>query len=128
MKISTPIICALFFLSISGCAPDVKKSILQKQEEALGTAEGVTIKFHSALYYPNEIGLDFPGYIVGIEKSPVDTITSEQHLEFISVPEAGKTPEEFSKDLIQKKIMYVSHILESKNGLYGLDNHIHYTE
>ncbi|MCI5147537.1 MAG: hypothetical protein D3923_18880, partial [Candidatus Electrothrix sp. AR3] len=69
-----PLCISLFLLS--SCASSSKpQRILEPQEKVLDTDGTTRMLFHSALYYPAEISLNFPGFILGIEKSPVDIIT-----------------------------------------------------
>lgn len=127
MVFITRFILVLITVVLSGCGGTDAKRILNAQEENLDTDKGVTLQFHSTLYYPTEISLNFPGFIVGIEKSPVKDITTAGDVVTMDVPGSGKTAEEFEDDLVDKKIMYVSHIVENKGQRYGEGNCAHYS-
>ncbi len=78
--------------------------------------------FHSALYYPSAIGLKFPGFIIGIEESPVETISEEGDIKIQDIQESGFTKQELFDEVVDNKIFFVSHILETDGHHYGLSN------
>lgn len=106
---------------ITGCGNPVVRT-MQPAEEALGTDGDLTSRFHSALYYPDEISLNFPGFVVGIEKSPVNIITQDGDVKTVAVPGAQATASDYKSRLIDKKIMYISHVLKNKGAIYGHGN------
>lgn len=114
----------LFLISCSNLPPSER--LLEPQEVALDTDGGTTMLFHSALYYPAEISLNFPGFILGIEKSPVKIITTPGDIHIQEVDASGFSREELHDEVVDKKILYVSHILENFSDPYGLANCVHY--
>ena len=116
---------SLLFLT-AGCANKIPR-ILESAEEVLNTNSDLTSRFHSVLYYPREISLDFPGLVVGIEKSPVSSITNATDVQTITVPGSGATDEDFKSRLVDSKIMYISHIVENMGKPYGEGNCYHYS-
>lgn len=116
-------ICAV----LSGCSslPPAER-LLEQQERELNTDGSTTMLFHSAVYYPSEISLAFPGFILGIEKSPVDIIAKNGAIHIKNIPGSGFTKEELKDEVVDKKILYVSHIIESFGKSYGESNCAHY--
>ena len=110
----------IFTLLLAGCSstPSVER-LLETQEGELKTGGSTTMLFHSSLYYPSEISLSFPGYIVGIEKSPVHTISSGEQVKSKEHPNSGFDETKLLED---PKIMYVSHIIETYGKPYGEGN------
>lgn len=106
----------LFFLSLIliGCSKnsDVAERILISQEKKLKTDTHTTTQFHSVLYYPHQLGLRFPGIIVGVEKSPTSVVFNEADFNVKALDRVGKTKQQVKKELIDSKVLYVSHIVE----------------
>nr|VFJ89607.1 MAG: hypothetical protein BECKLFY1418B_GA0070995_101626 [Candidatus Kentron sp. LFY] len=96
--------------------------LLEPQEEKLGTDGSTTMLFHSALYYPSEITLTFPGFILGIEKSPIRKITRDGDIKIKAIPESGLSKEELRDEVVDAKILFVSHIIETFGEYHGLKN------
>lgn len=115
------------FLVLTGCSslPHTER-LLERQEKELGTNGSTTMLFHSTLYYPSEISLTFPGFILGIEKSPVYTVAEDAGIYIKDVPESGFTKEQLRDEIVDNKILYVSHIIESFGNPYGQGNCAHY--
>ncbi|HOY22040.1 MAG TPA: alpha/beta hydrolase [Cellvibrio sp.] len=101
---------------------------LKASEKALETDGSITMRFHSALYYPAELSMRFDGYIVGVEKSPRKTLLNDGDLNTVAIPAAGfKDKEDVEEILNDGKLLYVSHVIknfrepEEKNcALYNL--------
>lgn len=119
----TRILTVILFVFANACAQAPIRT-LQPTEEILHTETDLLIRFHSVLYYPSEISLNFPGYIVGIEKSPTGSIHEDSDSEIIttSVPGTGESGEGFKRRLMDSKIMYVSHVVENFGLQEGKDN------
>ncbi len=108
----------------SSCAskPDVNR-VLNEAEKELETKTDLLSSFHSAIYYPSEISLDFKGIIVGIEKSPVSLVTNDEFdIKTTNIPNTGETAEGFKKRLVDSKVMYISHIVQNHGNMYGEGN------
>ena len=102
------LILSVFFLS--GCSQKVK-SVLADSESTLNTGSKLQ-KFHSIVYYPNDITLDFPGYIVGVEKSPKKAIfSSSSTLKFDTKKKSSGIKRTIFRIKKEPKVLYVSHIL-----------------
>ncbi len=108
---------------LAGCS-SIKSPgrMLEQQEKQLETGGGTTMFFHSALYYPAEISLNFPGFIIGIEKSPMKIVANNGEVKIKEVPISGFSKDQLKDEVIDKKILYVSHIIESFGEPYGLSN------
>ncbi|RRJ82919.1 hypothetical protein [Aestuariirhabdus litorea] len=116
-RCATLLLCAL--LSACSAAP---KRALDAPERVLETNNATTMLFHSVLYYPAEISLNAPGYILGVEKSPVRTITLDGDLQTSDHPAAGLSAEAARNELMDIKILYLSHIIDNRNRPFGEGN------
>lgn len=119
MKIKNLLFACIVF--ISSCSSDVQRR-LEPMEGALETNGATTMLFHSSLYYPVELSIRFDGYLVGVEKSPVKKITHEDDIKISEVFNAGLTLKEARDKVIDKKILYVSHVINNFNGKEGMEN------
>lgn len=119
-------IAGIFFVLTSCSSLPPAERLLEQQERELNTNGSTTMLFHSALYYPSEISLTFPGFILGIEKSPVDIVAKDGGIYIKDVSVSGFTKEELKDAVVDKKILYVSHIIESFGKPYGQSNCAHY--
>lgn len=106
----------LFTLLLCACSslpdPDVQRR-LKPAEEALDTDGSITNLFHSVLYYPGELSLQYDGYIIGVEKSPRERITRAGDVQFKDTPEAGISIAKAQDKFNDGKLLYISHIIES---------------
>ena len=121
------VLCMVFciFVSSACSSPDIRT--LGQGEQDLDTWENTPIWFHSALYYPSEISLNFPGYIIGIEKSPKDVVSQEGDVNTVVIPNAGeKIGEHIARIGEDDKLLYISHILENFGDQHGLKTCVHY--
>ncbi len=109
-------------LSLATACAQLPKRALYRPEKALDTGGPTTMLFHSVLYYPGAISLNFPGYILGIEKSPVDTVVSKTDIVVVGKPEDGLSQSAAFNQIVDKKILYVSHIVRDINAPYGIGN------
>jgi len=84
--------CVVAAALLSACAGD--KTILQPVEQQLDIDGPATREFHSSLYFSNGLSLRFPGYLIGLQKSPRDLIAGPERDKpaggFLRVP--GKVP------------------------------------
>ena len=120
------IITFILLLTVSACASNNIRT-LDQGEKDLGTSENTPIWFHSALYYPSEISLNFPGYIIGIEKSPKDYVSQDGDVNTVVIPNAGEDiGEHIARIGEDDKLLYISHILENFGDQHGLDACAHY--
>lgn len=107
--------CALLITTACANKPEAE-SEFAVSEESLGTDGPITQQFHSVIYYPDELSLQFPGYIVGVEKVRVSKI-SENPKDVIltsSVPNNENSPEDLFDKLVQQKTMLVTHIMRNE--------------
>jgi hypothetical protein len=103
-----------FVVLLAGCStPDAQRR-LHAAEEALDTHGPITSLFHSSLYYPAEQALQYDGYVVGIEKSPRDAISSPSDILVAAPAGVGMSDAQAKDKLNDGKLLYVSHIIESK--------------
>ncbi|WP_426415195.1 hypothetical protein [Aestuariirhabdus sp. LZHN29] len=113
----TLLLCAL----VTACSSGPQRA-LETPETILETNNETTMLFHSVLYYPSEISLNAPGFIVGVEKSPVRTITRGGDILVVDKHEAGLSQQQARSEIVDSKILYVSHIVENKGREFGLGN------
>ncbi|GJL54305.1 MAG: hypothetical protein NPIRA02_14370 [Nitrospirales bacterium] len=126
MKLAIRMIMVILLLALSACASNNIRT-LGKGENDLGTWERTPIWFHSALYYPSEISLNFPGYIIGIEKSPKGLISTDRDVNTVVIPNAGKRiGKHIARIGEDDKLLYISHILENFGDQHGLKSCVHY--
>ncbi|GJL64919.1 MAG: hypothetical protein NPIRA04_35730 [Nitrospirales bacterium] len=120
------IMMAVLLLMLSACSSNNIRT-LGKGENDLDTWEAAPIWFHSVLYYPSEISLNFPGYLIGMEKSPKDLISDDEDVNTVVIPNAGK---KIGKHIARiggdDKLLYISHILENFGEQHGQKNCVHY--
>lgn len=100
------VICALL---ISGCGVKAP-SIIADKEEALKTSGSIN-KFHAIAYYPDDIKLNFPGYIVGIEKSPRSKVLHDD-LKLFEKDRSDGVEKVISKLKNDSKLMNITHIFK----------------
>jgi hypothetical protein len=110
------LILLVLLVSLSACASDVPRR-LEQAEQAFDTDGPITRLFHSSLYYPSEIRLQHDGFLVGIEKSPRARIAGG-----VDIPTAGAVNSGLDKGTAQqllndRKVMFVSHVLQSQEGV-----------
>jgi hypothetical protein len=80
------IITLLSTIASNACATAPR--IYQTTEEKLETDGDITVQSHLVSYLPNSEKLDYPGYVIGIEKSPKTLINGQQI--FKVKPQAGE--------------------------------------
>ena len=116
------VVCAL----CSSCSSNNIRTLGQGEND-LDTWEDTPIWFHSALYYPSEISLNFPGYIIGIEKSPKDVVSQDGDVNTVVIPNAGnKIGKHIARIGEDDKLLYISHILENYGDQHSLKSCAHY--
>ncbi|MCA9471757.1 MAG: alpha/beta hydrolase [Nitrospirales bacterium] len=123
-----PIVKVMMFILFfaTACSTDNVRT-LGEGEKDLDTWEDTPIWFHSALYYPSEISLNFPGYIIGIEKSPKELIAQDGDVITVNIPEAGEEmAQHISRIGDDDKLLFISHILENFGDQHGLRACAHY--
>lgn len=102
---------AINAIVLSGCFSDATRT-LEPAEKELGTAGSITMHYHSALYYPEEIALRSGGYLVGIEKGdPEDIFQADEKVTFKSPNAKDKAVKNQQEAVQEGKIMFVSHII-----------------
>ncbi len=115
-------VALLCIVNFADCVASPART-LNKAEKELKTDSDNAIRFHSALYYPREISMQFPGIIVGIEKSPRSIIAKDYNIEKKEIKDVGpginKDLKRFDSD---SKLMYISHIIDNKGKSYGEGN------
>ena len=93
--------------------PEVEQSILQVSELQLHTEGSVSEKLHTVVQYPAEVDLGFPGYIVGIEKSPVSVIAPKREVNTVLIQGSDHTAEDFKDAILDQKVMFISHVVKN---------------
>lgn len=103
---------------VGDCMREIGKKDIQRRiqfQECLYDTDGsITSLFHSTLYYPQEIGLRFDGFIVGLEKSPRERITENGKVPVHPIADAGlANAADSAKKINDGKLLFVSHILRN---------------
>lgn len=111
----------LLALLLAGCGT-VPERRLEPVERVLKTDGTTTMLFHSSLYYPTELSLRFDGYLIGIEKSPREAISTAGEVNVMAIPSAGLSEKSAKDKLLDSKLLYISHIIENKSDRGGIDN------
>ena len=94
---STKIFIVIFCSTVSSCSnSDTVMAPYEKKLELNGTT---TRSFHSMLYYPSGIALHSPGYIIGVEKSPIRIIGGPNEINPLTKN--------------NRKSMFISHIIKN---------------
>ena len=104
-----------------------KPTILHQGESLLQTgSKRSSILFHSSLYYPNEIALNTDGFIIGVEKSPLNAVVQDKKDIRIANINFGRkfygAQKTVADEIIDHKILYISHILENFGQTHGQKN------
>ncbi len=99
---------------LTSCGNSIVREF-ETDEKKLNTDSALTHQFHSVLYYPDELQLDFPGYVVGIEKIPVDIATPKpkEHILTAPIPNNDVSAEDLYSKLVQSKTMVVTHVMQN---------------
>lgn len=110
-------------LSMCACQSGTNvKGIYGDAEKSFSTDTSTTKLMHAALYHPREVSLDFPGFIVGIEKSPRSVVSSKEDW-LIASPEGSHISEsKVKKRILDSKIHYISHIVKNFGEQHGKGN------
>lgn len=119
MKLKFLVIISAIFVASCSTSPPRR---LEPIEKDLQTDGQTTMLFHSTLYYPVEISIKFDGYIIGIEKSPSGIISKENDIIFSDMQEAGLTKKQAEDKIIDKKLIFISHIIKNNEQQGGIDN------
>ena len=109
-------------LTFGACSQKVV-SVHHDIESTLDTGSKLQ-KFHSVVYYPQEISLDFPGYIVGVEKSPKKSVAKKVQSRFDMTHLSKGIKRDIDRIKREPKILYISHIIKD-NGC-GKENRFIY--
>ena len=126
MKRMIHMFMVILLVGFSACSSNNIRTLGQGEKE-LDTWENTPIWFHSALYYPSEISLNFPGYIIGIEKSPKEMISQDGDVNTVVIPNAGEDiGEHIARIGGDDKLLYISHILENFGSRHGMKACVHY--
>ncbi|MFS2002084.1 hypothetical protein ACEN9F_00530 [Duganella sp. CT11-25] len=107
------LLCTLLLCACSTLPDTDVRRRLAPAEKTLDTDGAITSLFHSVLYYPEELSLQYDGYIVGVEKSPRERITRVGDVQFKDTPEAGLSIAKARDKFNDGKLLYVTHIVQS---------------
>jgi len=100
---------------LTGCFGGGSPRLLEPAEKQLGTDGPITMHYHSAVYYPDEIALQGGGYLVGIEKGDAAKILRlKTDLKFAQPNSADKIVRTQQDAVHEGKIMFVSHIMRNQ--------------
>lgn len=96
-------------------------------EKKLGTNGRVNAQHHLSAYYPSGIGLNFPGYIIGLEDSSPERISRDGDLVIENPPEAGMDIARITDTMREYYLPFISHIHRYEGNRYGKGNCALYT-
>jgi hypothetical protein len=91
-------------------------------EQKLGTNGRVTSQHHLSAYYPSGIGLNFPGYIIGLEDSSPERVSHDGDLIIEDPVEAGMDITRISNTMREYYLPFISHIHRYEGNRYGKGN------
>lgn len=118
------IILSIAIISLIGCTS--RPTVLGQTESKLKTdSKRSSLLFHSSLYYPNEIALNTEGFIVGVEKSPVKIIVSDESklkIDEVNFKNSSISEKTAREEIVDHKILFVSHIMENFGKPYSQSN------
>lgn len=110
--------------ALAGCTSTER--VMTPYEEKLAVDSPNAVKFHSMLYFPSGTSLQYPGYVVALEKSPQAIIggpRANQRAAFLNADAAYFKGEDGSYNTTREhierfqnkdwKAMFVSHILKN---------------
>ncbi len=113
----------IFSLFLVNCSRH--DTALKSYEELLNVDSSNAINFHSMMYFPSGTALNFPGYVVAIEKSPQDVVGGPKVRKDASLLQAGNYINSEKKSWLNtknqierfesrdSKAMFVSHIIKN---------------
>ncbi|WP_143595606.1 hypothetical protein [Tamilnaduibacter salinus] len=107
------LVSLLTALFLVGCASNDVRRGFADVEQALGTDTKTTVQLHEAGYFPWSVRLNHPGLIVGIEKSPRETVAPENGIQTLYDGSAGQGLRE-KVDLLHNnpKMLFLSQLYE----------------
>jgi len=123
----TRLLCFSFAILI--CFPGCNnESYYAESEQALKTSGYYGLLDHIAAYYPRGIGLNFAGYIVGIEEAPRSLVAADTSSIVVdeSVYESGNTVRRLVRS-IRYTTQFISHIIHYEGRPFGEDNCVLYS-
>ncbi|WP_249324715.1 hypothetical protein [Enterobacter mori] len=94
---SSKIFIIFFCSTVSSCSNS--DTVMAPYEKKLELNDTTTRSFHSMLYYPSGIALHSPGYIIGVEKSPIRIIGGPSEIKPLTKN--------------NRKSMFISHIIKN---------------
>ena len=107
-------ITTIFLLVTILCACGSTKRVFYNSEKLLETDGETTMQLHQAAYLPNSVQLNYPGFVVGLEKSPRNKINDSEIHQLN--PDAGEGIEEDIERLEDdSKLHFVSQIYDYTN-------------
>jgi len=105
---------------IHGCS---NRSYYAEAEEAIHTAGYYHVLDHISAYYPSGIALNFPGYIVAFEESPIHKVTqSAEELVIDDAAEAEGYAVDRLLNALKFDVQFVSQIMRYEGRAYGEGN------
>lgn len=108
--------CSLLF---SACSPTA--TLLDAHEGKLGIRDNELGSdhraFHSILHFPHGIGLNFPGYIVGIEKAGQNLIGGPRVREELYPVRGDAEPATHRRIRSNSKAHFISHVMKYSTGI-----------
>ncbi|TNF91076.1 MAG: hypothetical protein JSU67_07125 [Gammaproteobacteria bacterium] len=113
-------ICLILLLGIGGCS---NNSYYADAENAMNTSGYYHVLDHIAAYYPSGISLNFPGYVVGFEESPIHMVTNgrEDLVLDESARSAGYSVDRLLNAL-KFDVQFISQIMRYEGKPYGEGN------
>jgi hypothetical protein len=114
-------LAAIAVVIVASCSD--LSTVLDRQEKNLAIDGVYERQFHTALYFPKGESLHYPGYLVGIEKSPRDVVGGPTTANRFAYPDAdyivadkARWPAKTTSDILKlyedhRKALFLSHIV-----------------
>ena len=103
---------------VAGCASPGQENFLHDAEKALGTDTALYQKLHRVAHYPTGLTFNFSGYLIGVEKSPRESVTGDEKeitdlFKSLSAEYPIDEPvmDEIKRLLSERKAIYPTHIV-----------------
>lgn len=116
-----PVLLAIGLMSLASCSE--LSTVLDRQERNLAVDGIYEREFHTALYFPKGESLHYPGYVIGIEKSPRTVVGGPtmanrfaySDADYIATEQA-RWPAKSTRDILDvydkhRKALFLSHII-----------------
>ena len=112
-------------LLVAGCANPGLDNFLHGAEKELETDSALYQKLHRVAHYPTGLTFNFPGYLIGIEKSPRKSVVRDGEIEALFKPLSTEFSidqpvlDEINRLVSESKAVYPTHIVRYRPEVGG---------